>query len=178
MSTYLYVDSNNRDIHNFPDACNFVIGPELIHDWPDEPRCVNLLADSKKRIYDYFSVISIKNAWVIYNNVNIQPLIKLNFYNKLFNDGNLINTTDNNKEVKFILSYDKTINGNQVYYNCKTHQVMRFKRTGTFVFESYDMDNNPLVIDRLILFIEVKPYHLKYPYDTQAESLQKRDLIT
>lgn len=181
MSTYLYIDSENRDTNSFPNVNSFVITPELTHGWPDEPRYVSMMVDSKKRVYDFFSIVSIKYAWIFYDNKPTQPIIKLNFYNKIFNDGNLINTTDQNNEIKFILSYDKTLGTNQVSYNCKTHQVMRIKRKGTFVFELYDINNNPLDagdLGRIVFFIEIKPYHMKYPYDIQAETLQSRDLIS
>jgi hypothetical protein len=181
MTTYLYIDSKNRDKNNFPDATSFVVIPESTRDWPDEPRYVSMMVDSKKRVYDFFSIVSIKQALIIYDGEPTQPLIKLNFYNKLFNDGNLINTTDDNKEIKFILSYDKTLNANQVLYHCKNHQVMRIKRRGTFVIDMFDINNNQLNVGsqgRLVLHVEIKPYHLKYPYDIQAETLQSRNLIS
>lgn len=179
MATYMWLDSKNRDQLNYPNPSSFVITPNQTQDWPDEPRYVNMLVDSMGTRCDEFSVVSVIEMWVFYDGP-VQPIVKLDIHNQLYNDSKLINTTDDNKNIKFILSFDRQFTS-QMLYKSKQQQVMRIKRKGTFIVEVFDVDNNILDVGplgRILILMEIKPYHLKYTSNDQTETLQKMDIIS
>ena len=170
----MLIDSSYRDIINFINPSDFSINSLQTIDWPAFPRFTGSVC--LERLHDYFSRVTIKDFWVIYDNVPIQPFVKLNFSSRSFYDRKQINTMDGNQDPNFILSYDKNLNTNILYKN-STPQIMRIKRTGEFDIKVYDMNNNYLNIGnngRIVFVVEIKPRQALY----QPTSSERDDLIT
>lgn len=153
MSFYIYIDSKYRNTYEYTNPSTFVITSDQTRDWLRHPKYTRNLDQ------ECMSYVTIKDFWILYDNTNYQPFIKVNFHSNTCNDKQLISTIDPNKDINFILSYDKQLS-NSILYKNGTIQFMRMKKDGEFTFNLYDIDNNILDIGlngRLVFVVEIIP---------------------
>lgn len=165
MSTFVYLDSKYRKDTN-EAATFFHVYTEQTVNWPLNSRTINLVAQP---IYDqppdFLSSVELEELFILYDGVLPEPFIKINFSNIEFKDVFLINTIDDQNDLKFIARSQKDYGNGWVRYTTDMIQTMRYKRKGTFILKILDKDNNVLNIGnggRVTVLFSIKPFVLNY----------------
>jgi hypothetical protein len=173
MSTFVYLDSKFRnDTNELPSF--YHIYTEQTINWPLNPRTISLVADSMyNQQPDFLSSVELLELMIFYDGVPPEPFVKVNFSNIEFNDVFLINTIDDQNDLKFIARQQKDYLNGWVRYTSEMTQNMRYKRKGSFVFKVINKDNAILNTGnhgRLTALFSIKPFSLNY-YPIQTRNI-------
>jgi hypothetical protein len=165
MSTFVYLDSKFRkDVNESPTF--YHVYTDQTSNWPLNARTINVVAPT---IYnqppDFLSDVEMHDLFVFYDGIAPEPLVKINFSNIEFNDVFLINTMDDQNNLKFVARLQKDYSNGWTRYTSDMVQTMRYKRKGTFVIKILDKDNfilNSGTNGRTTLLFSIKPFVLDY----------------
>lgn len=165
MSTFVYLDSKFRkDVQEPPTF--FHVDTDQTSNWPLNARTINLVSNSMyNQPPDFLSSVEIVDLFIFYDGVLPEPFLKVNFSNIEFGDVFLINTLDDQNDIKFIVRNQKDYTTGWIRYTGDMKQTMRYKRKGTFIFKILDKDNNVLNVGqngRVTALFSIKPFVLDY----------------
>lgn len=165
MSTFIYLDSEFRYDKTEP-ATFFNINTDQTTNWPLNPRTINnVFPTMYNQQLDFLSKIDLLDLFILYDGKPSEPFLKIVFYNIEYNDSFLVNTLDDQNDIKFIARQYKDYGNGWFRYTSEMCQTMRFKRKGTFVLKIIDKDNKILDIGsngRLTVLFSVDPFVLSY----------------
>jgi hypothetical protein len=161
----MYIDSRKRANPNTTTPTNFSIPENQTTSWFDQPRTINMFSPPiQTQLSDFLNCVHIKHLLIHYDAVPTQDILKLDFYNLIYNDGFLINTLNSDEVFKFVLVNRRTTPNGLLDYDCKTSQLMRIKRKGAFRFSLMDIDGNDVNVGTngyVIALIAITPHHLR-----------------
>lgn len=168
MTTYIFIDTN--DFTNITDINNLEISQNMTQKWSLYPKTIKivpaLLDDS---VWEFKDSVWFMNfiAFIkvpIGSSIIIPKIIKIDFYNRLYNDNNMVDTLNLDDTFKFIGIYTRhivetdTMDNYTIFYDCPFRQNMRIRRTGEFVLKLKTEDNILTSFDRFIASIAILPY--------------------
>ena len=174
MTTYIWIDSRQRDIVAYPNPNNFSVTNEQTNDWYINPRTIDLVSSPLEYQKDEFLCSTyLDDIWILYPLlIPISPFIFIELYNPLNNDSNLIYNMQGLKNLKYEATSKHNIVGQWVNYKCITKQVTRIKRRGTFVVKIFDNTGNTLLeLEVVNIILSITPYFNDGDYEnslTQA----------
>ena len=160
MSIYIDVDSQYRNVEQYPNPADFVIQADQMPGWGIQSKTVTMTSRNPALMAkNFLSDISLQSLIIPYDPLlSVMPRLYVEFYTKRDKSLDLLRTIGSiHRESVFSCTFDKYMlddagDRQWIIYKCDQHQVYRFNSQSEIIFRVTGRDGNPLT-----LFIETDP---------------------
>lgn len=144
MNKYIYIDSKFKLSGT---NSNFEIFTSQTKDW-------NLPTSYETQ---HFCFVKIETVYILYNNINVEPLLKVEFFENTTRDTNKVFNLNNEKQTCFVahITSETTNNAMERLYKSETIQSIRLPAQSSYSLKIKNIDDELIDCERVLICIRL-----------------------